>query len=110
LDCSAGARFKFTIPAAIHRDRTGQLSQYMYSRSAETLIDVSEEVGLEVNVEKTKCMLVSRDQNIDQNRDIRIGNISFENVLQFKYLGMDIKTQFVLHRRHITSPLQSPAS
>jgi hypothetical protein len=22
----------------------------------------------------------------------------------------DIKTQFVLHRRHITSPLQSPAS
>jgi hypothetical protein len=23
---------------------------------------------------------------------------------------LDIKTQFVLHRRHITSPLQSPAS
>jgi hypothetical protein len=22
----------------------------------------------------------------------------------------DIKTQFVLHRRHVTSPLQSPAS
>jgi hypothetical protein len=25
-------------------------------------------------------------------------------------ISWDIKTQFVLHRRHITSPLQSPAS
>jgi hypothetical protein len=26
------------------------------------------------------------------------------------FVFWDIKTQFVLHRRHITSPLQSPAS
>jgi hypothetical protein len=29
-----------------------------------TLTDASKEVGLEVNVEKTKYMLVSRDQNV----------------------------------------------
>jgi hypothetical protein len=34
----------------------------------ETLIDASKEVGLEINVEKTKYMLLSRHQNAGQNR------------------------------------------
>jgi hypothetical protein len=50
------------------------------NKSTQTLIDASKEVGLEVNVEKTKYMLVSQDQNADQNREIKIGNRSFENV------------------------------
>jgi hypothetical protein len=50
------------------------------NKNTQTLIDASKEVGLEVNVEKTKYMLVSRDQNAGQNREIKIGNISFENV------------------------------
>jgi hypothetical protein len=37
-----------------------------------TLIDASKEVGLETNVEKTKYMLLSRHQNVGQNRDIKI--------------------------------------
>jgi hypothetical protein len=45
--------------------------------STETLIDACKEVGLEVNVEKTKYMLVSRDQNAGQTREIKIGNRSF---------------------------------
>jgi hypothetical protein len=57
------------------------------NKSTEILIDASKEVGLEVNVEKTKYMLVSRDQNASQIREIKIGNRSFENVSQFKYLG-----------------------
>jgi hypothetical protein len=36
---------------------------------------------------------MSRDQNAGQNRDIKIGNKSFENVSQFKYLGMKVKNQ-----------------
>jgi hypothetical protein len=50
------------------------------NKNTQTLIDASKEVGLEVNVEKTKYMLVSRDQNAGQNREIKIGNRSFENV------------------------------
>jgi hypothetical protein len=38
------------------------------NKDTETLIDASKKVGLEVNVEKTKYMLVSRDQKI------KIGN------------------------------------
>jgi hypothetical protein len=37
-------------------------------KNTETLIDASKEVGLEINVEKTKFMLLSRHQNIDQSR------------------------------------------
>jgi hypothetical protein len=54
------------------------------------LTDASKEVGLEMSVEKTKYMLLSRQQNVGQNRDIKIANRSFENVSQFKYLGTTV--------------------
>jgi hypothetical protein len=38
-------------------------------------------------------MLVSHDQNAGQNRDTKIGNRSFENVSQFKYLGTTATNQ-----------------
>jgi hypothetical protein len=55
-------------------------------RDTETLIDTSKVVGLEVNAEKTKFMLLFRHQNAGKNHDIKIVNRSFENVAQFKYL------------------------
>jgi hypothetical protein len=39
-----------------------------------TLTDASKGVGLEINVEKTMYMLLSRHQNIGQNRDIKMAN------------------------------------
>jgi biotin operon repressor len=41
-------------------------------KNIETVIDSSKEVGLEINVEKTKYKLLSHQQNIGQNRDIKI--------------------------------------
>jgi hypothetical protein len=52
-------------------------------KKTQTLIDASKE-------EKTKYMLLSRHQNAGQNHDIKIGNRYFENVAQFRYLGMTI--------------------
>jgi hypothetical protein len=46
-------------------------------KNSETLIDPSKEVGLEINVEKTKYMLLSRQQNVGQNREIKLTNRSF---------------------------------
>jgi hypothetical protein len=63
------------------------------NKNTYTLLDGSTEVGLEVNIEKTKYMLVCRDQNAGQTREIKIGNRSFENVSQFKYLGTTVKNQ-----------------
>jgi hypothetical protein len=62
-------------------------------KNRETLIDASNEVGLEINVEKTKYMLLSRHQNVGQNRNIKITNRSFENVSQFKYGGTAVTNQ-----------------
>jgi hypothetical protein len=41
------------------------------NKNTETLIHASKEVSLEVNVEKTKYVLVSHDQNAGQNRDTK---------------------------------------
>jgi hypothetical protein len=62
-------------------------------KNTETLIGSSKEVGLEVNEHKTKYMLLSRHQNAGQNHNIKKGDRSFENVAQFKYLGMIVTTQ-----------------
>jgi hypothetical protein len=40
-----------------------------------TLIYASREVGLQINIEKTKCMLLSYHNNAGQNRDIKIASI-----------------------------------
>jgi hypothetical protein len=62
-------------------------------KNTETLIDTSKEVGLEINIEKTKYMLLSRHQNVRQNPDIKIANKSLENVSKFKYLGTTVTYQ-----------------
>jgi hypothetical protein len=62
-------------------------------RNTHTLIDASKEVGLEVNTEKSKHMLLSRHQNVGPNHDIKIANRCFENVAQFRYLGTTITNQ-----------------
>jgi hypothetical protein len=62
-------------------------------KNTETLIDASKEVGLETNVEKAKYMLLSHQQNVGRNLDIKIANRSFENVPQFKYFGMTVTNQ-----------------
>jgi hypothetical protein len=58
-----------------------------------TLIDASKEIGLEVNVEENKSVLLSRHQNAGQNRDIQIPKGSFESVVKFKYLGTTVTKQ-----------------
>jgi hypothetical protein len=62
-------------------------------KNMNTLIYANKEVGLEINVEETKYMLLSRQQNVGQNRDMKIANRSFENVSQFKYLWMTATNQ-----------------
>jgi hypothetical protein len=62
-------------------------------KNTQTLIDASKEVGLEVNTEKTKYMLLSRQHNAGQNHDITIENRCFENVTQFRYVGTTVTNQ-----------------
>ena len=51
------------------------------------------EIGLEVSADKTKYMVVSRDQNAERNHSVRIANSTFERVDEFKYLGTTLTNQ-----------------
>jgi hypothetical protein len=66
-------------------------------KNTETLIGVSKEVGLKVNSEKTKYMLMSHHQNAGQNHNIRMADRSFENVVQIKYLGTTVTNQNLIN-------------
>jgi hypothetical protein len=57
--------------------------------NTESLLEASRNVGLEINAEKTKYMIMSRHSNSGQNQKIRIANESFESVATFKYFGDD---------------------
>jgi len=43
-------------------------------------------IGLEVNADKTKYMVMSRDQNAGRIYSVKIDNCNFESVEKFKYL------------------------
>jgi hypothetical protein len=49
-------------------------------KNTEALVVVSKEIGLEVNAERTKYMVMSGDQNAGKNHNIKIDNKSFERV------------------------------
>jgi hypothetical protein len=61
--------------------------------NTETLSVANRDVGLEINAEKTKYMIISRHPNSGQNQNVRIATDSFENVAKFKYLETTLTIQ-----------------
>jgi hypothetical protein len=66
---------------------SGVYGDAYYKGKCEALIVASKETGLEVNADKTKCMVMSRDQNAGRSHSMKIDNSSFGRVEEFKYLG-----------------------
>ena len=60
---------------------------------AEALVVASKEIGLEVNGDKSKYMVMSRDQNAGRSHSMKTDNRSFEGVEEFKYLGNTLTNQ-----------------
>jgi hypothetical protein len=56
-------------------------------KNTQPVLDASKDVGLEVNPENTKYMLMSRNQKVGQKHSIKVTNRSFEDVEKFRYLG-----------------------
>jgi hypothetical protein len=66
----AGLKLNGTLQLLAYADDVNLLGDNIdtINKNTQTLIDSSKEVGLEANVEKTKYMLVFRDQNAGKNR------------------------------------------
>jgi len=84
-----------------HADDVNILGRSVYTikKNTETLVIANKEIGLEVNADKTKYIVMSRDQNAGRRHSIKTDNSCFERVEQFRYLG----TTFFflsLSRRH----------
>jgi hypothetical protein len=68
-------------------------SIHTIKKNTEALVLVSKEAGLEVNADKIKYTVMSRDQNAGRSHITETDNISFERVQHFKYLGTILKYQ-----------------
>jgi hypothetical protein len=62
-------------------------------KNTEALVVATKEIGLEGNADRTKYMVMSRDQNAGRNQNIRIDNSSFGRVEELKYLGTTLTNQ-----------------
>jgi hypothetical protein len=61
-------------------------------KNTKAQLDAGKKVGLEVNSEKTKYMLMSR-KKVGQKHGIKTASRSFEGVAKFKYLGTTLTDQ-----------------
>ena len=59
-------------------------SVHIVRKSTESLVVAGKEIGLDVNVDKAKYVVISRDQNAGRSRNVKTDNRSFEKVEQFK--------------------------
>ena len=82
----------------VYADDVNMLGENLQNvkENTEIFIKANKDFGLEVNSEKTKYMITSRHQNIVQNQNIVIENLSFVKVQKFKYLGSNGNK----HERH----------
>jgi len=65
------------------------------TRSVSKLIEASQNMGLCIKEKKTKLMILSR-RNVDQS-NLKVGNMNFEKVDNFKYLGVIVNSSNDMH-------------
>jgi hypothetical protein len=68
-------------------------SVHTVRENAEALEVATKEIGLKVNTDKTKYMVMSRDRNEGRGHGVKIYNRSIERVEELKYLGATITDQ-----------------
>jgi len=75
-------------------------------KNTEALLVRSQEIGLEVNADKTKQTVVSRDHNAGRSHNTKTDNSSFESLEELKYLGKALTNQNSI-QEEITNRLKS---
>ena len=74
-------------------------SAHTVKENAETLLVATKEIGLDVNVDKTKYMVMFRDRNAWRGHSVKIDYSPIERVEDLKYLGMTLTDQILLRKK-----------
>ena len=75
-------------------------------KNSEALVVASKGITLEINIDKTKYMVMSRDQSAERSHNIKINYKSFVRVEQVRCLGTTITNQNYI-QEEIKSRLKS---
>ena len=68
----------------------GSPENHTIKKNAEALVGASTEIGLGVNADKMKYMVMSRDQDAGWSHSMKTDNSSFERVEEFRYMGTNL--------------------
>jgi len=68
-------------------------SIHTLKENAEALVAATREIRLEISADRTKYMVMSRDQNAERIHSVRLDSSTFERVEEFKYLGTTLTNQ-----------------
>jgi len=84
-----GSQLNFTHQLLVYAGYVNTLGgrAHIMEENTEVLILSRKEIGLEINADKAKYMVLYRDQNAGTSHNMKIHNRSFEMVKELKYLG-----------------------
>jgi hypothetical protein len=68
-------------------------SVHTVKEDADALVVVTKEIEIEVNADKAKYMVMSRDRNAGRDDSVKIDNSFIERVEDFRYLGTMLAEQ-----------------
>jgi sorting nexin-29 len=90
-----GLKLNGTHQLLAYADDVSILGGRVYSvrEKAEALVVATQEIGQEVNTDKTKYTVMARDRNAGRGHGVKIDNSSTERVEEFKYLGVTLTDQ-----------------
>jgi len=90
-----GLKLNGTHQLLAYGDDVNILGQSIHTlkENGEALVAATREIGLEVSADKTKYMVMSRDQNAGRIHNVWIDNNTFERVQEFKYLRTTLTNQ-----------------
>jgi len=101
LDCAirrvqvnqVGLKLNGTHQLLAYVDDVNILGRSVHSvkQNAEALVVATKETRREINADKTKYLIMSRDQNVGRSYSMKIDNNFIESVEEFKYLGTTLR-------------------
>ena len=68
-------------------------SLHTIKKITDALVVPSKDIGLKVNSDETKYLVMSRDQNEGRSHNMKTDDNSYERIEQFKYLGTFLMCQ-----------------